>query len=206
EEQGKYPAGLPDLKKKPKTAKPWPEGGYFKEDLTDGWKRMLRYRTPGTGAEFDLFSHGADNSPGGADANADLWNHEKWQAAMVDGTKAAIEKTVEAVRKFHADQGKYPERLTDLTKKEKPEGAETWPEGGYLKEPPKDGFENLLEYFPPGGEGKPFEVISRGLDRKAGGEGIDADISNIEKKPEEKPEEEPGEKPEEKPEGEGGGE
>ena len=50
---------------------------------------------------------------------------------------------------------------------------------------PEDAFDGSLMYNPPKDD-QPFEVLSLGLDGKTGGEGIDADISNLPKKDEEK--------------------
>jgi general secretion pathway protein G len=52
-----------------------------------------------------------------------------------------------------------------------------WPEGGYLKEKPLDGWNREFEYRP--GEGtKGYIIISYGADGQPGGEGDNADITN----------------------------
>jgi general secretion pathway protein G len=40
----------------------------------DPWGHPYRYRIPGEHGEFDLYSLGADDAPGGAGENADVTN------------------------------------------------------------------------------------------------------------------------------------
>lgn len=55
-------------------AKNWKSGGYLQKPPTDPWGNPYQYLQPGTKGEFDLFSLGADNKPGGEAAAADIGN------------------------------------------------------------------------------------------------------------------------------------
>jgi general secretion pathway protein G len=58
----------------------WRPGGYIKRISKDPWGNDYQYVYPGThGSEYDLFSLGADNQPGGEGTDADVgnWNDEK---------------------------------------------------------------------------------------------------------------------------------
>lgn len=41
-------------------------------NMQDPWGRDWQYQTPGQHSSFDVYSYGADNSPGGEGANADV--------------------------------------------------------------------------------------------------------------------------------------
>lgn len=49
-------------------------GGYIKTLPRDPWGNPYQYLNPGTRGEFDLFSLGADNQPGGEGAASDIGN------------------------------------------------------------------------------------------------------------------------------------
>jgi general secretion pathway protein G len=49
-------------------------GGYIKSMPKDPWGNPYQYLQPGTKGEFDLFSLGNDNRPGGEGAAADIGN------------------------------------------------------------------------------------------------------------------------------------
>ncbi len=53
----------------------------------------------------------------------------------------------------------------------------TWAEGGYLATLPQDPWGNPYLYAAPG-QSAPFDLISYGADGVAGGEGVDADLTN----------------------------
>jgi general secretion pathway protein G len=183
-DQGKFPSVLDDLVKKPTDAKTWPADGYYKGEMKDAWGRGLYYRAPGTGAEFDVISYGKDGRAWGSGDDADLFNHEKWAAAKQAETKKAIDDTVAVLNKFKADHERYPASLIDLIIK--PTGyplKKDWPQGGYLKEGPRDGFGFELRYKLGSPSGEPFDLISYGADNKEGGEGVDADVWNHDKRP-----------------------
>lgn len=75
-----YPStqqGLQALVTKPSgdpEPKNWKAGGYIKSLPNDPWGNPYQYLQPGTHGEFDIFSLGADNKPGGDGANADIGN------------------------------------------------------------------------------------------------------------------------------------
>jgi len=78
-EVGRYPSteeGLEALVERPEGTGNW-NGPYIdkREGLTDPWDRPYRYRYPGeNGPEFDLYTLGADDSPGGEGENRDVTN------------------------------------------------------------------------------------------------------------------------------------
>ncbi|MDM4772239.1 type II secretion system major pseudopilin GspG [Solimonas sp. SE-A11] len=80
-----YPStqqGLEALVAKP-SGEPEPRnyktGGYIKSLPKDPWGNTYQYLSPGTkNAEFDIFSLGADNRPGGEGSAADIGN---WDAS-----------------------------------------------------------------------------------------------------------------------------
>lgn len=55
-------------------AKNWKSGGYLQKMPTDPWQNPYQYLQPGTKGEFDLFSLGSDNKPGGEGAAGDIGN------------------------------------------------------------------------------------------------------------------------------------
>jgi general secretion pathway protein G len=52
----------------------WKPGGYLKSLPKDPWGNAYQYLYPGTHGEFDLFSLGSDNQPGGEGYAADIGN------------------------------------------------------------------------------------------------------------------------------------
>ncbi len=75
---GSYPGeeqGLDALVNNPGDVQGW-RGPYLKkaEAVDDPWRRDYRYRIPGEHGEFDLFTLGADDSPGGEDEDQDVGN------------------------------------------------------------------------------------------------------------------------------------
>ncbi|MGM8870208.1 type II secretion system major pseudopilin GspG [Psychrobacter sp. 2Y5] len=77
-DNSRYPTsgqGLDALTTPPSNAKNYPEGGYIKGGYpTDGWDNELQYASPGSeGRQYDLFSLGADNQPGGEGLDADIY-------------------------------------------------------------------------------------------------------------------------------------
>lgn len=79
-----YPStqqGLEALVQKPSSeppAKNWKSGGYMPRLPKDPWGNPYQYLQPGVKGEFDLFSLGADNRPGGEGTDGDVgnWNIE----------------------------------------------------------------------------------------------------------------------------------
>ncbi len=183
-EQGMLPPVLKSLQVKPETAtKPFPKDGYYQGDLKDAWGRDFAYRTPGTGADYDLISYGADGRTWGGGDNADLWNHDKWHEAMKAKTRAAIDDTVKAINQFKADNERYPDKLYDLVARPAYPLKKEWPKDGYLKTIPKDAYDNFLVYNFPSKAGADFDVISYGADGQEGGTDENEDLWNHDKRP-----------------------
>ena len=65
--------GLQALVAKPSSASGW-RGPYIKELPEDPWKNPYHYDAPGKHGEFDIYTLGADNAPGGEGENADVGN------------------------------------------------------------------------------------------------------------------------------------
>ena len=81
-DNGRYPTteqGLMALVKKP-TVSPipinWKNEGYLDRLRNDPWGTPYQYLQPGVHGAFDLFSLGADRTPGGEGNDADIGN---WQ-------------------------------------------------------------------------------------------------------------------------------
>jgi general secretion pathway protein G len=77
---GRYPTqteGLQALVEKPTGLDRW-QGPYLKQSKVpvDPWGRAYRYRIPGEHGEYDLYTLGADDAPGGTGENQDVTN---WQ-------------------------------------------------------------------------------------------------------------------------------
>jgi general secretion pathway protein G len=53
------------------------KGGYIKKLPNDPWGRPYQYAQPGAHGPFDIWSLGADGSPGGEGDNADIGNWEE---------------------------------------------------------------------------------------------------------------------------------
>lgn len=186
-EQGSYPMILEHLKTKPEKATTFPKDGYYQGELKDAWGRAFLYRDKGTGADFDIVSYGADGATWGAGDNADLWNHDKWREAKKAETKKSIEDTAKAIAQFKADNERLPEKLLDLvTRPAYP--LKKWPDGGYLKLIPKDGFGSFLYYKAPGTGGEAYDLYSYGADGVEGGSDENEDLWNHDKRPAKKEE------------------
>ncbi len=75
-----YPStqqGLESLTSKPggePEPKNYKSGGYIKTLPKDPWGNPYQYLQPGTRGEFDIFSLGADNQPGGEGPAGDIGN------------------------------------------------------------------------------------------------------------------------------------
>jgi general secretion pathway protein G len=97
------------------------------------------------------------------------------EKAKVDLTKVKIKEIEKAIDYFKMDNNRLPNSLDEL--RHCPPDVEYWPQGGYLKEEPLDGWNREFEYRP--GEGtKGYIIISYGADGQPGGEGNNADITN----------------------------
>ena len=81
----RYPTtdqGLEALVKQPNdpNIRNWKPGGYVRSLQKDPWGNDYAYIAPGTrGGEYDLYTLGADNQPGGEGPDADIgnWNIEE---------------------------------------------------------------------------------------------------------------------------------
>ena len=88
-----------------------------------------------------------------------------------------IAELEQALDNFKLDVGRYPtteEGLDALVKR--PASANLW-SGPYIKEVPKDPWNNPYKYANPGAGGG-VEILSLGADGIAGGDGENADIRN----------------------------
>jgi general secretion pathway protein G len=75
---GRYPTqeeGLQGLLDPPPGVTAW-NGPYLKQKKVplDPWNRAYTYRIPGEHGEYDLYTLGADNAPGGTGENQDVGN------------------------------------------------------------------------------------------------------------------------------------
>ena len=83
-DNSKYPTtdqGLTALVQQPTdpSIQHWRPGGYLQHIRKDPWGNDYHYEFPGThGKEYDLYTLGADNQPGGEGADADIGN---WNAS-----------------------------------------------------------------------------------------------------------------------------
>ena len=74
----RYPTteqGLQALSARPTTAPVaanWKAGGYLERLPKDPWGNLYQYLNPGLRGEIDLFSFGADGTPGGEGNDADI--------------------------------------------------------------------------------------------------------------------------------------
>lgn len=73
-DNGRPPRELRQLVDRPGDARNW-NGPYIKEsNLKDPWDQAYQYRYPGENRSYDIWSYGADSSPGGEGGNADITN------------------------------------------------------------------------------------------------------------------------------------
>ncbi len=97
--------------------------------------------------------------------------------ARVTAARSDIQQIGNALELYRLDNGQYPSSDQGLDALvEEPAGypeARNWNSEGYLKRLPIDPWGEPYLYF---SEDRSIEVYSFGVDRKEGGEGIDADI------------------------------
>jgi len=93
---GGYPTteqSLASLFSKPNNVEKW-QGPYLKKPVPpDPWGRPYHYKAPGDHSDYDIYSYGADNQPGGTGENSDV---DSWGGAAnpgVAGTPAATGAT-----------------------------------------------------------------------------------------------------------------
>ncbi|WP_053935855.1 type II secretion system major pseudopilin GspG [Amantichitinum ursilacus] len=101
--------------------------------------------------------------------------------ARVVAAKQDIRSTVQALKLYKLDNGRYPTTEQGLKALvEKPTSQPTpnnWKTGGYLEKLPKDPWGNDYVYLNPGLHGE-IDVMSYGADGQSGGENYDADIGS----------------------------
>ena len=97
--------------------------------------------------------------------------------AKTDAARLQIADFSAALDLYYLDVGEYPSTNDGLRALvTRPDSAATW-NGPYLKKValPVDPWGRAYEYVSPGDNG-PYEIVSRGADGKAGGDGDGADI------------------------------
>lgn len=97
--------------------------------------------------------------------------------ARVTAARSDIQQIGNALELYRLDNGQYPSSDQGLDALvEEPAGypeARNWSPDGYLKRLPVDPWGEPYFYF---SEDRSIEVYSFGVDRKEGGEGVNADI------------------------------
>jgi general secretion pathway protein G len=101
----------------------------------------------------------------------------KADKAKVETTTAIIKQLGGQMEMFKLDHNRYPENLMDLYRQPSYVDPKKWPPGGYVTEPPQDGWGHEFILRIPGPDGAPFDIISYGEDNREGGEGFAADIA-----------------------------
>jgi general secretion pathway protein G len=101
------------------------------------------------------------------------------ESAKIDTTRAQIRNYESSLELYYIDNGRYPsteEGLAALLSK--PASAANW-NGPYIRNQTtfNDAWNTPYQYKSPA-ENKPFEIISFGQDRQAGGRGQAADLSS----------------------------
>lgn len=87
--------------------------------------------------------------------------------------KAQVQTLAEKVQSYQMDTGNLPGSLNDLITQ--PGGSNNWL-GPYAKEADlKDPWGTPIEYKVPG-DNKPFDLVSLGADKQAGGDSVKGDI------------------------------
>lgn len=107
------------------------------------------------------------------------------EKARVQRAVSDVKVLATAVMEYEADHRRYPtleQGLEALVRKPaRPPVPAEYPAGGYLQTDniPLDPWNRPYVYVVPGPEGRPFEILSLGRDGVVGGQGQDADISNL---------------------------
>jgi general secretion pathway protein G len=102
--------------------------------------------------------------------------------ARVTVAQTDLRTIAAALRMYRLDNGDYPttdQGLRALVERptQAPEPA-NWSADGYLPEQPEDPWGRPYVYRSPGSNGQAYELKSLGKDGEAGGEGLDADLSD----------------------------
>jgi len=94
--------------------------------------------------------------------------------------KTQISLFENALAQFKLDIGRFPNTSEGLNALRSKGGIEKW-DGPYMtKQIPKDPWDRSYIYNSPGEGGRPYDIISYGLDGSAGGEGENKDVSSWE--------------------------
>jgi general secretion pathway protein G len=101
----------------------------------------------------------------------------KADTAKVKATESIIKQLGGQMEMFKLNHNRYPENLNDLYKMPSYVDQKQWPAGGYITEPPQDGWGHEFILRMPGPDNSPFDIISLGEDNREGGEGFAADIT-----------------------------
>jgi general secretion pathway protein G len=89
-------------------------------------------------------------------------------------TQAKLDTIAGKIDMYEADVGTLPDSLDQLVTA--PPNSQGWL-GPYAKaDEIKDAWSQPIEYRKPGANGAPFQLVSLGADKAAGGEGVDQDI------------------------------
>ena len=92
--------------------------------------------------------------------------------------KSQIASVGMSIEQYYLDNGSYPERLEDLV--QKPANATNW-NGPYAKQSQlNDPWGSPIDYRAPGENGRDFDLVSLGKDKRPGGEGNNKDIASWE--------------------------
>lgn len=73
---------------------------------------------------------------------------------------------------FQIDTGRYPNALDELVKSDAPGWLGPYAKDSEIKDP----WGTAFDYRVPGADGKPYDLVSLGADKKTGGTSTDADI------------------------------
>ena len=92
------------------------------------------------------------------------YNLAKTQVGIVSGK----------VDSYQIDTGRYPTTLMELVQSDAPGWLGPYAKDNEVKDP----WGTAFEYRVPGTDGKPFDLVSLGADRKPGGTSTDADITH----------------------------
>ena len=100
----------------------------------------------------------------------------KADKARVEATQSLLKTLGGQMEMFKLDHNRYPESLMDLYKMPSYVDPKKWRPGGYITEPPLDGWQHEFLLRFPGPDNSPFDIISLGEDNREGGEGYAADL------------------------------
>lgn len=165
---GKHPKSLEDLISHPDAEFPFLKGGQVPEDP---WGRPYRYDPPTDEQGYRIYTLGRDGREGGEGLDADMDHLELVRARRLRADIRALSNAIDNYAIENA--GVYPASLVDLL--ESPEGRPAFIKGNRI---PVDPWGVEYAYAPPSGDSS-YRVFTLGEDGQEGGEGEDADVSNL---------------------------